>query len=91
MRGLKMNTATSADYMTTMQAANRYLVTPDLLRRWREKKGFPETAVERRGQYTIWHVPTVDAWLRERLQLRERLTFGTGPKPRWAELVLKSA
>ena len=82
-----METALSADHVTTMAAANRYLVTPDLLRRWREKKGFPDAAVERRGQYTFWHLPSIDAWLLERLELKERLTYGTGPKPRWADLV----
>lgn len=86
-----MAPALNADHATTMEAANRYQVTPDMLRRWREKKGFPDAAVERRGQYTFWHIPSIDAWLRERLEQKARLTHGTGPKPRWADLVQKSA
>ena len=79
------------DFLTTMQIANRYMVTPSLLQRWRERKDFPDNAVERRGQYTYWCAPAIDAYLRRRLEQRERLTHGTGPKPRWADVVTLAA
>ncbi len=80
-------TTLEEEMVTTMQLANRYGVTPSLLQRWREGRDFPENAVERRGAYTYWHWPSVDQYLRGRLEKKAKYTYGTGPKPRWASVV----
>lgn len=81
--------STSSDgYMNTMTAAVHYGVGPEMLRRWREQKGFPDHAVQRRGQYAFWHVPSINKWLLARLERKSAMTGGTGPRPRWADLVM---
>lgn len=86
-----MTTLNADEMVTSMELANRYMVTPSMLQRWRESRDFPEDAVQRRGQYTYWHVPSVDEYLRGRLAKKAKFTYGTGPRPRWADLVMKSA
>jgi hypothetical protein len=71
----------NAEWITTLQASFRYGVGSDMLKVWRRLKTFPEEAVKPHGRTLLWHVPTVDAWLRSRPISR------VGRPPRWAQIV----
>ena len=70
-----------AEWITTLELSFRYQVGPDMLRDWRRWKTFPDAAVKVHGRTLLWHVPSLDRWL------RERPLSHVGRPPRWAVLV----
>ena len=72
---------TNDEWITTLEACFRYGVGSDMLKAWRKWKTFPDYAVEAHGRTLLWHVETLDGWLRERPLSR------VGRPPRWAVLV----
>lgn len=71
----------NGDWITTFDACFRYGVGSDMLKAWRRWDGFPRDGVEPQGRTLIWHVPTIDAWL------RSRPISKVGRPPRWASVV----
>ena len=69
------------EWLTTLELSHRYQVGPDMLKTWRRWRTFPEEAVRTHGRTLLWHVPVLDAWLRDRPLSR------VGRPPRWASIV----
>ncbi len=68
-------------WITTLEACFRYGVGSDMLKAWRKWEGFPRDGVEPRGRTLVWHVQTIDEWL------RSRPISKVGRPPRWASVV----
>lgn len=67
--------------LTTMALANRYGVSIETVRHWVNWTAFPTDARQRKGQYMLWNVEKIDAWL------RNRPVSNKGAKPRWLAIV----
>lgn len=56
-----------SEWLTLTQVCGRYFVSASTLEDWYRQRGFPAEAKRSRpGWGSIWHVPTVDDWLRSR-------------------------
>jgi hypothetical protein len=69
------------EWLCTLETSFRYQVGADMLKMWRRWKTFPEHAVKVHGRTLLWHIPTMDNWLKHRPLSR------VGRPPRWASLV----
>lgn len=76
-----MITPENEGWLLTMEAAARYRVSTDMLRTWRKWREFPEEAVRREGNICVWHIDTIDIWL------RGRRVHKVGRPPRWTDVV----
>ena len=72
-------------YLTTMALAQRYNVSIETVRHWVNWQGFPKDSRKREGQFMMWDVAKIDAWL------RARPISTKGAKPRWLAVVSHSA
>jgi uncharacterized protein YjcR len=68
-------------YLTSMALANRYGISIETLRHWKNWKDWPADCQTREGQFSLYRVEAVDKWL------RNRPVHKKGSTPRWRALV----
>ena len=73
--------AKDTEWLTAMAAATRYGISIETLRHWVNWQGYPQSSRRRDGQYMMYDVGLIDAWL------RTRRVSSMGARPKWLAVV----
>lgn len=72
---------TKPQWLTAMAAATRYGISTETLRHWVNWQDYPQASRRRDGQYMLYDVTLIDAWL------RNRRVGSQGTRPKWLAVV----